>query len=224
MGILDDLKHQVERLGDKAKEGFDDAKDKAGDLLDDARERFGQHDEQAPLGESSDVGPDSTSTDAVQPGYVAGEDADESEADELADAGGAGEDADTRGAPAALSDPDDPSDLDDPSDGDAVAEEALVTEPATTESAPVAAAELDAEELVEDDDAADLAAAPADGLAADVDTSSGSDAEPEPVVETDVDPYDEPLSETIGDEIAAAQVDAEAVSEAVRGTSGDSGS
>ena len=42
MGILDDLKHKAEELGEKAKEGLDVARDKAGDLVGDVRERLGE--------------------------------------------------------------------------------------------------------------------------------------------------------------------------------------
>ena len=163
MGILDDLKHKAEELGDKAREGFDsakdkagdlldDAKDKAGDLIDDAKDRIGHDDGSAPLAESGDVGPDSSSTDAEQPGYVTGEDdVDDTESDE-----------------ASLDGADDSDDLDDSAD------------------------EAD-------------------------DTDAG---EAEAVVETDVDPYDAPLTETIGDEIASAPVDSDAVAEAVGTTPG----
>ena len=145
MGILDDLKHNLEKLGDKAKEGFDGAKDKAGDLVDDAKDRIGHSDDAGePSDESSEVGPDSSSTDAVQPGYVTAED-----------------------------------DADDPESG----EDTL------------------------DDDGDDPADADADSV------------ETEPAVETDVDPYDQPLTESIGDEIAAATVNSEAVAEAVDSTS-----
>ncbi|RYZ24709.1 MAG: hypothetical protein EOP01_11355, partial [Propionibacteriaceae bacterium] len=120
MGILDDLKNNLEKLGEKAREGLDDVRDKAGDLVDDAKERFG-NDGTPPLTESSDVGPDSSSTDAVQPGYVTAED-------------DATEDSDESSLEAEV-DTDDP-DADDPdatggSDDEVVEEEDLVIEPAT---------------------------------------------------------------------------------------------
>jgi hypothetical protein len=201
MGILDDLKHKVEKLGDRAREGFDDARDKAGDLLDDAKERLAQHDDERPtLTESNDVGPDTTSTDAVQPGYVAAE-------DEVT-----GSDSDE----SSLTD----DEADDADESEPVVdEEAFAAEPAAaTESTPTEtvapAAELDAEELVDDGGTAvdgDTSNGPADTA---TDSAGGAD-EVEPIVEKDVDPYDEPLTETIGDEIAAALVDSEAVAEAV---------
>ena len=157
MGILDDLKHKAEELGDKARGGIDAARDKAGDLIDDARDKAGDliddakqrigHDD-APLTESGDIGPDSASTDAEQPGYVTGEDAVDDESDE-----------------AAL-------------DG------------------------LDGLDGSDEDGDDDTVATPAS-------------AAPEALVETDVDPYDAPLTESIGDEIASSQVDSDAVAEAV---------
>ena len=229
MGILDDLKHKVEKLGDKAREGFDDARDKAGDLLGDAKERFGGHDEptgSAPLGESADVGPDTSSTDAVQPGYVTAEDdvtgtaSDESsltdDVDDLDDEADDGDDdADEAFGTASIDDS--VAEIDD----SVAEEESLVAEPAgSADVAHPAAAELDAEELVEDDDAADLAAAPEPVAAEAPDTADTADTEvSEPAVETDVDPYEQPLTESIGDEIASALVDQEAVAEAVKGTS-----
>ncbi len=165
MGILDDLKHKAEALGDKAREGFDtakdkagdlldDAKDKAGDLIDDAKERIGHDDDSAPLAESGDVGPDSSSTDAEQPGYVTGEDdVDDTESDE-----------------ASLNGADDSDEADDSLD--------------------------------------------------DADDTDDSAGRAEAVVATDVDPYDAPLTETIGDDIASAPVDSAAVSDAVGTTSG----
>jgi len=214
MGILDDLKHKVEKLGDKAKEGlddardkagdlFDDAKDKAGDLLDDAKERFSSpDDERPPLDESSDVGPDSASTDAVQPGYVTGEDdvtGNESDESSLTDDAA-----------------DDAGDLDsgvDETTGEDTLGDGSAT-PTPTSAAP--AAELDAEELVEQDGAATTetdAPDPLEAVPSEAD-QSGADqpaAAAEPAVETDVDPFDEPLTETIGDELAAAGFDPDAV-------------
>jgi len=61
MGLLDDLKHKIEQLGDKAKGGLGGTLDKAGDLAGDLKERLGEHgkeDEQAPLGESDDLDTD----------------------------------------------------------------------------------------------------------------------------------------------------------------------
>ena len=81
MGILDDLRHKAEELGDKAKDGLDAARDKAAELVDDVKDRL-DHDETPPLTESSDIGPDSSSTDAVQPGYVTAEDDVTEETDE----------------------------------------------------------------------------------------------------------------------------------------------
>lgn len=215
MGILDDLRHKVEKLGDKAKEGLDDARDKAGDLLDDAKERFSSHDdERSPLSESADVGPDTASTDAVQPGYVAAEDdVTGSESDESSLTDDAADDADELDAGA-----------------DAAAEEeSFAAEPAAgpADDAPAPtpatpAAELDAEELVEQDDAATTetdGAEPADGEepADEGEPSDRADetSAQEPVVETDVDPFDEPLTESIGDELAAAGLDPDVVAASV---------
>ena len=137
MGILDDLRHKAEELGDKAKDGLDAARDKAAELVDDVKDRL-DHDETPPLTESSDIGPDSSSTDAVQPGYVTAE--------------------------------------------DDVTEE-------TDEDSLGAEAELDAED---DPDA------------------TGAAAEPESFVESDVDPFDAPLTESVGDTLGdpGAVVDA----------------
>ena len=211
MGILDDLKHKVEKLGDKAKEGLDDARDKAGDLLDDAKERFSSHDdERSPLLESSDVGPDTASTDAVQPGYVAAEDdVTGSDSDESSLTDDAADDAD---------------ELDSGSDA-AADEESFATEPAADGSGRTPAApagELDAEELVEQDDAATTetdGAEPADGQEP-ADQDAPTDRADEPAaqtaaVEKDVDPFDAPLTESIGDELAAAGIDPATVSASV---------
>lgn len=169
MGILDDLKHKAEELGDKAKEGLDAAKDKAGDLLDDAKERFGQDDETSPLTESSDIGPDSSSTDAVQPGYVTAEDDVTEESDESSLAAESEDDLD-----------DDPDAIDSAADP-VVEAEVFVTEPvASSDVMPPAAAELDP---------------------VDLDAAEDREAAGEPAVETDVDPYDHPLTETIGDSL-----------------------
>lgn len=185
MGILDDLKNKVEKLGDRAREGFDDAKDKAGDLLDDAKERLGQHgDERSPLSESSDVGPDSSSTDAVQPGYVTAED-------------DVTEDSDESALESQSEDLDDDPDAIEGADDAVAEEEVFSTEPAApSDVVPPAAAELDPVDL-------DAEETHADELVA------------EPAVEKDVDPYDQPLTESIGDELANALVDPEAVAKAV---------
>ena len=194
MGILDDLKNNLEKLGDKAKEGLDDVRDKAGDLVDDAKERFG-HDTTPPLTESSDVGPDSSSTDAVQPGYVTAED------DET-------EDSDESSLEAEVDADDDPDAAGGPDDV-AVEEESLVTEPATpSDVVAPAAAELDPVELDAEETRADEASVD------DAPVSSAPVAD-EPLAESDVDPYDQPLTETIGDEIAGTQVDRQALDDAV---------
>lgn len=209
MGILDDLKHKVEKLGDRAREGLDDARDKAGDLLDDAKERFtSTDDERSPLGESSDVGPDTASTDAVQPGYVAAEDdVTGSESDESSLTDDAADDAD---------------------------ELETGSDPLPAEGAPAAgpaastAAQIDAEELVEPDGAATTetdGAEPADGEA----PADGHGPMEQPVatgqaeagVATDVDPFDEPLTESIGDELAAAGIDRDALAGSVDDTDRD---
>ena len=183
MGILDDLKHNLEKLGDKAKEGLDDVRDKAGDLVDDAKERFGHESTTPLLTESSDVGPDSSSTDAVQPGYVTAED-------------DVTEDSDEASLEAELDADDDPDAAG--STGDPVVEEEnLVAEPSSSDVVPPAAAELDPVDL--------------DAQEMQVDEAEAD----EPVVETDVDPYDQPLTETIGDEIAGGDVDRVALDEAV---------
>ena len=197
MGILDDLKHKAEQLGDRAKEGFDAAKDKAGDLIDDAKDRVG-HSDESPLSESSDIGPDSASTDAEQPGYITAEDDDsdleseETDSDDIDD-----DDADS-----------------DAEDVSIAEEELLVSEPApASDVVPPAAAELDPVDL----DAAELDAE----TSTDEGVEAAAEPDVEPAVETDVDPYDQPLTETIGDEIAASLVDQEAVAEAVDSSSSE---
>ena len=205
MGILDDLKNTVEKLGDKAKEGLDDARDKAGDLLDDARdkagdlvddakERFSGHDdERSPLSESTDVGPDTSSTDAVQPGYVTAEDDvddPESGEDSLDD-----DSADSDGA----------ADAEDATPATLAEDDSFVSEPAaTSDVVPPAAAELDPVDL----DAAETVAADPTDQADQADQSDQA-------VETDVDPYDQPLTESIGDELANALAAQQAESDTV---------
>ena len=54
MGLLDDLRHKIEKLGDKAKEGLGGTLDKAGDLVGDADERDGEDGEDGDL--DTDVG------------------------------------------------------------------------------------------------------------------------------------------------------------------------
>lgn len=210
MGILDDLRHKIEKLGDKAREGFDDARDKAGDLLDDAKDKAGdllddakgrlaQEDEHGvPLTESSDVRPDATGTDVVTP------------------------------AAADL----DPVDL----DAAELDEAELVDDPAAAAPEPLAeaepvdlgapdldaphldAAELDAEELVDDPAAAAREPLAEAGTAPDTAADLETGTRTEPGVETGVDPYDQPLTETIGEELAAAGLDREALDEVVQGT------
>lgn len=213
MGILDDLKH-------KAGELIGDARDKAEDLVGDVRERLGQHEgEQAPTGESEDVGPDSSSTDAVQPGYVTGED----------EESGAGD------ADSSLTD-----DADAEVDDAEGAEDAVVEQEAFTTSVPDGATttETDQPDLTgadpSDPDPSDTGlgetglsdtvdAAGAEGVDRGPDAAGGADdvasvvddpddeqdgeqdgdAGLEPLA-TDVDPYDQPLSESIGDELSEA--------------------
>ncbi|SER14904.1 hypothetical protein [Microlunatus flavus] len=225
MGILDDLKHKAEALGEKAREGLDVARDKAGDLVDDVKERVGQHEgDHAPTGESSDIGPDSSSTDAVQPGYVTGE-------DDVVGAG-TGEDAldDETDADEAEADPDaqDPAAA---ADDAVVEEEALVAEPdsaTTTETdaadADGAAGSADALDTVDPagaegvDHGADASSDDAgdDATSGTVGDDAADEAPLEPLA-TEVDPYDEPLSESIGAELSDA--DREALTEAVEGGS-----
>lgn len=204
MGILEDLKHKAEQLADKAREGLD----KAGDLVGDVRDRVGQHDGEgddadgddletgtAPLGESEDVGPDSSSTDAVQPGYVTGEDEDE----DLLDADVASQGDDLEAADAE------------------VAEDAEVAqETADGVLDPVATTETDAADPLDPADPADSPdpAGPggSTGSAGAGDAADAGD-EFEPAVETEVDPYTQPLSEPIGDVLDPA--DQEALAEVV---------
>ncbi len=194
MGILDDLRHKAEELGEKAREGLDVARDKAGEVLDGARDKAGDlvedvkdrlgddgDGDRAPTTESEDVGPDSSSTDAVQPGYVTGEDAEGEGAEEET----SGEDADEASAdggtePDAASDelvPDaeDLGDVDPDADG-----------------APAATAG-GSSELVQDPDDAD-----------DADDAGDAGDAPFVPVATEVDPYDQPLSESIGSELSDA--------------------
>ncbi|MGI3783663.1 MAG: hypothetical protein ACRYG2_23100 [Janthinobacterium lividum] len=200
MGILDDLKSKVEKLGDRAREGFDDAKDKAGDLLgdakdragdlvDDAKERLGQHDdERSPLTESSDVGADSSSTDAVQPGYVTAEDDATEDSDES-----------SLEAEAELDAEDDPDAIENGAIENGAIESGTIESGATeSDVVPPAAAELDPVDLDAQETHADEAVEP---VGADVSAPAPAAG---PLVEKDVDPYEQPLTETIGEELANA--------------------
>lgn len=213
MGILDDLRSKVEKLGDKAREGFgdardkagdliDDAKDRAGDLVDDAKDRLGQHDdERPPLTESSDVGADSSTTDAVQPGYVTAEDDASEDSDES-----------SLEAEAEL---DTEDDLD---ETEVVTTGSDVVDPAAAELDPV---DLDAQETQADETGTDTAGTGSEAETDPVEAASPAPtptptptpveaatptpaAPVQPLVEKDVDPYEQPLTETIGEELANA--------------------
>jgi hypothetical protein len=191
MGILDDLKHKAEELGDKAKESLDAARDRAGDLVGDVKERLAQRDGggdetdgedesaagTAPLGASAHVGPDTSSTGTVQPDYVTGEDEDLTDADTV-------------------------------SEGDLDAEEAsdedgVLDSVATTETD--AADPVDPTDPVEPVDPTDpvVPVDPSDPVQP-AGPGDPTDVVDEPAVETDVDPYDQPLTEPIGDVIDPA--------------------
>lgn len=189
MGIFDELKHKAEELGDKAGDLLGDAREKAGDLVDDVRERLGDHGgDHAPTSESEDVGPDSSATDAVDPGYVTGEDAAD---EEIA----AGDDGDTE--------------LDTELDGEV--DGALDSDLGSSES------DADPDGLVLDAPATTEAFEPETG--ADTQADVSVEEEPlEPVV-TEIDPSDQPLSESIGAEIG--DVDREALARAVESSGTD---